>query len=427
MRILTCLDAGTHPGPEDDVSATGWLLETGEALGRRRADRIFDKYINIVRNIVGFPLDAALLSTAEHLAPFNTASGVSFLFPQLALQAAGLAARRDLVVLAASLISLNNADYPRGFYAPFGFGPEGRDRLNLKPRSLPTRSPLTLLGPCRLAELRSGASGGRAAADFFRAYPWLEPLFEADRPWDSYADQLAGIMEAITGPWFTGHDVGAVRVFACEDVARLALIRLIEDGDECVMAILFDAEGRARLRAALAGVDGAGGERGGTSWFWGVVQGRGGPRKVAVHEADGWLVGPGLRLEWSPGSIVGALRSRQLWPGILLSLFCVSWLPGLPVGGGSRQRRYWPEMARALDDALPGRRRGPLSVFNHHRLPFGSLTLRPSLPWTLPSRGTGLALASGVDPGHVVAQFDRIEAAPDGTLQLRDDASRCAR
>src|SRR5262249_24957623 len=64
------------------------------------------------------PLERILISTAEHTAPFNRSSTMSFLLPQLTLQHVGMAPTATLVILAGSLIPMDNAHYPRGFYFP---------------------------------------------------------------------------------------------------------------------------------------------------------------------------------------------------------------------------------------------------------------------------------------------------------------------
>lgn len=356
-------------------------LSLHEGIAARLLDRsvVSESHCIALETAIECPLQCAVVSTAEHAAPFNYSSTVSFLLPQLAL--AGPLPERRIVVLAASLVSMENSDHPRGIALPST--EESPRYVNSYPRSRYRNASLALVPPCTAF----------LAAEALRDFPWL---FEAlsTVPHVDYAAQLCTIMEAITARWLHGAAAGRVRVLPSESVAASLLADWIDADDETVAAVLFDAGVRRSIAERLRGVPCAWDEQRGTFLFWGADRDR--ARCVPLHEHDGELVGDGFRIALGAGTIAAALRQRRLLPGGFLSLFCLSWLTGVPVAGGRRQAAYWPAMISCLDEVLGGATsKGGLSVWGYDVCALEGLRVgEGASTWRLPSHGSGLALTS---------------------------------
>src|ERR1017187_5618905 len=77
-----------------------------------------DRYLQLLYETANIPQDS-IISTAEHLAPFNVAETVSFILPQLTLSRVRAEnGRIPIVLLAGSLVPMDNLHHPRGFLEP---------------------------------------------------------------------------------------------------------------------------------------------------------------------------------------------------------------------------------------------------------------------------------------------------------------------
>src|SRR4051812_26301977 len=99
-------------------------------------------YRATLEGVLGFSTDGMLISTSEHVAPFNRTHTLSFLLPHMALQAARLRGPATILILAGSLIPLDNSHYPRGFMLPEGA--RWNHRFNLYPSRMNKAVPLML-------------------------------------------------------------------------------------------------------------------------------------------------------------------------------------------------------------------------------------------------------------------------------------------
>lgn len=337
------------------------------------------QYRTLLQEIIGFPCSDVIISTSEHLAPFNSLASISFLLPQMAIQRSALRPPKTIVVLAGSLIPLDNADYPRGFVLPAGARP---DRFNLFPRRLLKMCP-ALLSSIKLSDLSE-------ASAFFNRYPWLERIFADDVSFPSYAYQMGACMEKLAGHWLQPNAPNSLRVLPLEDVARQILIRLLESRDPIIERLLFNEHTRACLFRKLHGVFCAWGNTQGSFLFWAAEGGR----LIRLREECGELVGMKTRVRLQSHSLLQALRSEQLWPGVFLSLLCVSYLPNLPIAGGPKQLHYFQAMILAVNDLLVSHQETSLSQFGYNSVDLSGMRTSPACEGSLLSeRGTGLWLS----------------------------------
>jgi hypothetical protein len=373
------------------------LLEFHEGLARKMVagSQGYGLYRELLERIVGIPLDGVRITTAEHSAPYNRASTISFVLPQLAMQKERLVPPTPILVLAASLVPMDNSHYPRGFYIPEG---EARnDRFNLVPKSLRKRSPL-LLPPACVKTLPD-------AERFFELYPWIKGEFDDAALSSTYAHQMTACMQRIIAQWVPDDPSACVHVRPLEDIACRFLIELLERRDPGLNRMLFDSHARKQLAVELDGVACAWGERHGSFLFWGSHQGQ----VVRLREVDNHLIGEDTRIPFEPDAVRYALCAGKLLPGVFLSLLAVSYFPNLSVSGGARQLQYFRQMIQAANQAGAGSRSIRISLPGYMASDF-----RLIRPWKgatgMPDFGTGLALASRTpDMRYILEQMAQIQ------------------
>jgi hypothetical protein len=349
--------------------------------------------VSLLEETLGFSVGGAVVSTAEHADPFNIAVAPTFLLPQLVLNRQ-TDAPTSILILAASIVSTGNEGYPRGFLLPEPL--EGHRRFNML-RDRDRGRSLSWLPPKVMDDFQSSPALTRA---FFEKYDWLAPLFRGTTGWASYADQMATIMTSMADAWMGGRPHG-MRVALQEDVARRMLMRLIEDEDPNVRALLFDDPTRNCLREAFRRVPHAGIGGPGTFLFWGRSEEG---KDVRLDESGGLLRGRGFEAALKASVIHRGLAQRTLWPGLFLSLLCVSWLPGLSVVGGIRQTLYWPLMVDILNSLLGGDREGAaFNIWGYSDYRIGGIRGLSGNPIEVPEKGTGLFLADLVRAGETIS------------------------
>lgn len=360
------------------MSGLSHQFQLSHELSRRAREG--DRYRDVLNRVLGFSTDNVLISTSEHVAPFNRASTLSFVLPQLALLSTYLREPRTVLILAGSLIPLDNSHYPRGFFLPERSGRS--DRFNLYPQAMRKAAPV-LLPPVQGMECSK-------ADVFLRLYPWLRPALAEVGSFETFADQLANCMEAIANQWFGGKVSSKLRVRPLEVVASRILVQLIEEQDPVINSILFRSERRNQIARELHGVFCAWGDRQGSFLFWANH----GSHPLRLREREGFLAGDEIEVELEKYAIVEGLRARLLWPGVFLSLFAVSYLPNLPVSGGPKQLNYYRRMIRAAN-LVSGLGR-PLRLSQPGYMSFDLCCLRSRRDEVrlIPDFGAGLALSS---------------------------------
>ena len=314
-----------------------------------------------------------IVSTAEHIAPFNVADSASFLLPQMLLGSEGAPV---IHLLGGALVPLDNRQYPRGFFAP---GPTlPRHRANLFPQTLRKASPL-LLPPVSFSPLdRLGLPDGVTAA--------LEASAGAEH--GNYAEQLCAAREVMTAAWrLQSPRQPVVKVWPLEAVAADLLISLLDVRAAAVMALLFDTRLRAELALRLSGVFCAWGENHGSFLFWGCRN----HRLVRLFEHDQILQGDGIAVPIQPDTVAAALAAGTIRPGVYLSMMLVSYLPDVPVSGGPKQDHYLRKMIAVTNDLLGMARSPDLSTVGYMTIDATQLPVAGTQPaGTLQPYGIGL-------------------------------------
>jgi hypothetical protein len=377
------------------------VLEYQIALSRELVsrDKEGSEYRTLLEDVLGFSTEGTVISTSEHVAPFNRAHTVSFVLPQLACQATGLGEHCSVLIMAGSLIPLDNSHYPRGFFLPDGR--EWNHRFNLYPSSMNKMVPL-LLPPAKVASSRKTDKS-------FSSYLWLGPVLTQTAQYETLANQLAACMETISTRWFSGANKTVLRVKPLEEVASSVLIRLLENSDPIIHSILFDSKTRHEIAERLHGVFCAWGNRQGSFLFWATEN----SHVVRLREEDGYLVGgAAIRVPFEVPDILQGLRTRSLMPGVFLALLAISYLPNLPISGGPKQLHYYRRMIEALNAGVRQRRPLSLSALGYMTFDPTALQLRLEEPRHLTDFGTGLELSSSdLDVDFLFSQLSRTEVA----------------
>lgn len=361
----------------------------------KRRDPAGARYRVYLDRAVGAATDRMLISTAEHIAPFNVPDTVSFLLPQLLLNALAPADRLDLLLLGGALIPLDNRQLPRGFMLP-------NDAQRATFQLFPQRAIKT--SPVMQPSVRC-APDSVGAARFFRRYPWLVDVLTAmsDPTAESFAAQMSRCMERIVGQWGLDDHPAPVVVRPLEEIARAILIELLEAGDPFLDRVLFDVAARHAIEASLRGVFCAWGDVHGSFLFWRAHQRR---MDRLRHRGDCLVAGDGYCVRFGRAELLGELRARRLWPGVFLSLAVVSLLPGVPISGGPKQLRYYQRMICAAQPFLDAPRTASLSAFGY--MCFDPSELVPAgAERPVAARGTGLDLAERpLDRATVIRQLE---------------------
>ena len=263
-------------------------------------------------------LDHCIFSTAEHLAPFNTKNTVSFLIPQLLLQHYNIVEKKDIIILAGSLIPLDNIDYPRGFFLI----DEKKKALNLFSQKY-KKSCVLLNKSLFYTDIMD-----KGKDYFFNEYDYLKKIFQ--HKYENFAVQQAVIMQKIVQKW--SFESGNVYVKPLEFVARNILIKLLEE-DDVYIKILFN--NLTFFKIETYNVFCSWTKNKGTFLFWEVT----GNQITRIVYSNKKFIGKKLQFSNNMKEILNLLKENKILPSVSLSLFIVSWLPNISVAGGHRQ--YW--------------------------------------------------------------------------------------
>ena len=321
-----------------------------------------------------------LISTAEHIGPFNIRGQISFLMPQLCLSE--LAPKPvDILLLPSSLVPLNNSSYPRGFMLP---SMDGKDRVKLFSNKDIHRSPLLM--PAAVT------SNQPCFNRVIQIAPWLKEIFDSADCYESYAHQLTACMERLVNRWTYSLPRTRVIITPSEIIERNILISLLEDRDPVLCSILLDDDERHALYRELSHHS-SGAMMDPSGAFLGYNhQGR---LETLFERTKGWWESSQSRFQIERTVLIEGLAKGLLWPKPLLSMIILSYLPNVPLCGGVRQKAYYSWLLRSLNTITGMKRCDSLNVHGYLRaeVDYESFPMWPG-GGELPPYGTGLALAA---------------------------------
>lgn len=349
-------------------------LDLYDRLVVRRAEA--SAYCSLLEEVLGFSLQQTVISTSEHAAPFNFASSVSYALPQLAIQYARLRPPARIMILVGTLVPFDNRHYPRGFVLE-----DGR-HFNLFSQRLRKS--------CPMLQAAVNVESRNDSGPFFKKYPWLRPYLTGAISFPDAGHQLSAIMEAMAAKWFAAAPC-PVTVRPLEDVARLMLIRLLEARDPWLDRVLLDPATRRSVAESLMGTFCAWGSKHGSFLFWN----RRDDRLSRFVEQDQCLVDEDIKVPLTRDSLLNALTTRAILPGVFLSLMVTSYLPGLAVAGGPKQPDYYRTMIRAANAVGCLSRGLELSTYGYWCVDMSRLTPNRTDTNPIPQVGAGLSLTSG--------------------------------
>ena len=256
-------------------------------------------------------------------------------------------------VLSCGGVSLQSSAYPRGLQsfhadAPARFPSSWQDTVELNAPALAAK------------DVRSSAAHWRPT----RAYEErglgtvLHHLLDPDTlVLKRFGEQAARVNAKLYAALFPDARP-VVAYLELEEIARELLIGDLARPDSVLHRALFTPVLREGLLRRLAGVRGcwspcvaSGGELprtagNGTAFFWGV-DGRGRRHPLRLSPDNGAFEFPGFHLPLVPEAVIGALRDRNIYPGLFVSYMTLALEHGLCCHGGIFLVRYLP--------TLPGR------------------------------------------------------------------------
>jgi hypothetical protein len=376
------------------VSALQHHLSLHDKLSDRKGESEY--YRSLLEEVLGISLQRAVISTSEHAAPFNLAHSVSYALPQLAIQGAKLRSPARVVILVASLVPFDNRHHPRGFLTEDG----GRFHLFSK-RLEKTCS--YLQGPVDVSSRKDGAA-------FFSRFPWLQPLLTRSPRFSDAAQQLSAIMETMVSRWSPLGAGGQVTIQPFEEVARGMLIRLLEANDPWLCRLFFDANIRRAIAVSLSGTFCAWGEHHGSFLFWHCSGKK--PRRLV--EENGSLINADIAIPITRDSLLNALTTRTIVPGVFLALMVISYLPGLAVAGGPKQPAYYRTMIRAANGVDANITRSEdMSTYGYWCVDMTLVSPNADSGGNIPAIGAGLWLTEkSCDASWICDQLDRCPVLP---------------
>lgn len=338
-----------------------------------------NRYRLLLEAVLGKSTINTLVSTAEHIGPFNLRSQTSFLIPQLCLSE--LASEPvDILLLASSLVPLDNSSYPRGFMLP---SMDGKERVKLFTNKDKHRSPLLM--PAVVA------SDQPSFNKLIRIAPWLREVFDATDGYESYAHQLAACMERLVNRWTNSLRHTRITITPSETIERKILISLLENNDPVLCNILMDNEERHALYEELTR-DSAGALLDPSGAF--LAYNHQGRLETLFERTKGWWENSQSRFQIERTVLIDGLAKGLLWPRPLLSMIILSYLPNLPICGGNRQKAYYSWLLRSLNTITGMKRCDSLNVQGYlpAEVDYDSFSMWPG-GGLVPPYGTGLALA----------------------------------
>lgn len=325
-----------------------------------------NSYRAILENELGLlNLTDYIFSTAEHLAPFNNINSTSFILPQFLLQDLNYLAKKDIVIMAGSLIPLDNFDYPRGFYYP----DNNKKAFNLFPQKQ-KKDIVLLTENITYSELTN-----KNKNIFFEEFNFLKTNFT--KKYKNFAMQQIDIMQNIIKNW--NLDSGEVLIYSLEDVVKKILIKLLKQRDKNIEILFKNLDEFNRLTfnifCAYNGTKG-------TILFWEIID----KKLYRLKFENNIFKGKNISFNlFDYEKIINLLEKNIILPNVVLSLFIVSYLPNIPISGGHRQYWYWRFMIKAFDIIFKNSDKSYLSQYGYNLLDFSQYS-------KLSKYGTGLEL-----------------------------------
>ncbi len=333
-----------------------------------------DHYYKVLADTLNIDSDSNyIFSTAEHLSPFNYASTVSNIYPLSVIHAALPELFDGIICMAGSLIPLDNEDYPRGV---IGIDNNNQPvRINLKPQKVKKSFSLIL-------DSTTVLPGEVERADYALKNILYDSAYKS-----TYAQQLIYIMTELYNIWKIPRNRPLpLRVYSLEEVALTILTELILNNDLIINSILFDPKIRTQLYRSLKNISCAWSDTNGTFLFWHSNNNK----LHRMEEIDNNLVSSDYTVNLSPAALLEAIRKKELYPCVFLSLFCVSYLPGIPVTGGSNQFKYYQSMIYAMNNLNITCRSQDLSLYGYGTTDFTTFPINHKD--FLPQQGAGVFL-----------------------------------
>jgi len=288
-----------------------------------------NRYTNYLKDELEISnMDDCIFSTAEHIATFNIKNTVSFLLPQLLLQHFKILKKRNIVILGGSLVSLDNMDYPRGFYLI----DDKKRAFNLF--SQKQKKTTTLLND----QLAYENIQDKNRDIFFKKFEFLKKEFQIYHK--DFAHQQSEIMKNIIQKW--SFDSGDIYIKPLEYVSKNILIKLLETNDNSISLLFNNIE---IFKQDTYNIFCSWTETKGTFLFWEVEE----KRLNRIIYNDKKFIGKNLKFTANSTEILKLLKHNKILPSVSLSLFIVSWLPNIPIAGGHRQYWYWQYMIESFD------------------------------------------------------------------------------
>ncbi len=361
---------------KEQVNLEGYKSIRGKLLQRDTSPNV---YRVTMEQVLGTSTKNTLLSTAEHIGPFNTRGQTSFVIPQLCLSEIS-PDPVEILLLPAAMVPLDNSAYPRGFMLP-SF--DGRDRINLFSGKSRHCSPSLLPA--------LAASETSAFRRLNQLAPWLCGIFSEPAGYRSYAHQLAACMEVLVKQWAQPVRHPRVQVRVSETIEQAILIALLKLKDPLLCSILFDRNERNTLYRELRRNSAE--SISDPSGFL-VAYNHQGRCETLSERLEDWWESPHSRFPIERGALVEGLEKGILWPKPLLSMMILSYLPNIPVCGGNRQKAYYASLLRSLNTITGMNRCDTLNVHGywHAEIDYSAFSVWPE-GGQPPPYGTGLALA----------------------------------
>ena len=280
------------------------------------------------------PDDLKIMSVAEHYAVFNHFKTYSNVFT-IASNPMSHKNNARFIVLADSLIPMDNADYPRGVV--YNKSANCLEYHPLISKKLRKAFPLFLhyngIMPRLIIEdnlaFNQDVIIGR-----------INRIIESSRSFFSAISDINKYLYEATIPFVNKPHL---YYLSLEKVATELLLSLLESDDElCREFVLSNFE---RTYKALFGVRTCWGNNKGSFLFWHNYKGALYPCKLK----NDFIESEYLRFSLSRQSIIDYLNNFELIPGGFLSLFMVSILPNWPTIGGFPQFDFFQKMINYVE------------------------------------------------------------------------------
>jgi len=308
------------------------------------------------------------VSTADHhgpiVHPFFVNSNLIYSIPFFSNPAVH---RKNLIVLSFASVSLNNSSEPRGilFHCPRTNGELRLHRLSFFPDKM--KMATVLSAPAYSQEstqrmrsvLKEKMRDDQVHRGRFQVVDRLfDNIFEKEEILHAprYIDQVTTMNRLLWREFFhdsQGFVPGLVTIDIESLVAQLLIAHHIHRADSAVYQILFNPEWSDRAATLFDGILGAfsASEGRGSFFFW-AHDAKG--HRVPLYRSGNRLTNSSGTMTFAldPDHIADALRSNQIFPGMLLAFILVSFIYKVKCLGGFNQVTYLTQMKAAWGELL---------------------------------------------------------------------------